>query len=164
MVTSCKRNTLDIICVVLGCDTKKDRTLDSIELINYTFNNFLVVNLKEIIIKNFDIWKNEHLNSFSINKGISSNLELYINENQIPYDTIAINSDSVNNIATPITFTSSYNAPLESDSVIGTLQICIDDKNYFSLDILNKNTVRKKNTFYYFKSFFENYFYYLITN
>ena len=33
LVTACKRNNLDIICVVLGCDTKKFRTQDSIKLI-----------------------------------------------------------------------------------------------------------------------------------
>ena len=34
LVTACKRGNLDIICVVLGCDTKKNRTQDSINLIN----------------------------------------------------------------------------------------------------------------------------------
>ena len=56
LVTACKRGNLDIICVVLGCDTKKNRTQDSINLINYTFNNFSVVNVKNIIDKNFDNW------------------------------------------------------------------------------------------------------------
>ena len=59
LVTSCKRGDLDVICVVLGCDTKKDRGLDSIELINYTFNNFSVVNIKDIIDKNFNDWVSE---------------------------------------------------------------------------------------------------------
>ena len=40
LVTACKRNDMDIICVVLGCDTKKFRTSDSIKLIEYTFSNF----------------------------------------------------------------------------------------------------------------------------
>ena len=40
LVTSCKKGNLDIICVVLGCDTKKDRTQDSVKLIKYIFSNF----------------------------------------------------------------------------------------------------------------------------
>ena len=40
LVTACKRNNMDIICVVLGADTKKFRTQDSIKLINYIFENF----------------------------------------------------------------------------------------------------------------------------
>lgn len=164
LVTSCKRSNLDIICVVLGCDTKKDRTLDSTQLINYTFDNFSVINLKEIIDENFVIWKNEHLNSFSINKGISSKLELYLNEEQIPYNNIAINNDSLNNISTNISFTSDYNAPLEANTVIGTMQVCVDNQNYFSIDILNNNTIYKKDVFYYFRAFLKNYFNYCITS
>ena len=70
LVTSCKRGNLDIICVVLGCDTKKDRTKDSINLINYIFKNYTVVNLKDIIENDFNKWNKEHSNSFIINKGI----------------------------------------------------------------------------------------------
>ena len=164
LVTSCKRNNLDIICVVLGCDTKKDRTLDSTQVINYTFDNFSVVNLKEIIDENFEVWKNEHLNSFSINKGISSKLELYLNEEQIPYNNIAINNDSLNNISTNISFSSDYNAPLEANTVIGTMQVCVDNQAYFSIDILNNNTIYKKDVFYYFRAFLKNYFNYCITS
>ena len=47
LVTACKRNDMDIICVVLGADTKKFRTQDSIKLINYIFENFESVNIKE---------------------------------------------------------------------------------------------------------------------
>ena len=35
LVTSIKRGNMDIISVVLGADTKKDRTKDSIEIIEY---------------------------------------------------------------------------------------------------------------------------------
>ena len=34
LVTACKRNNMDIICVVLGADTKKFRTQDSLSLIH----------------------------------------------------------------------------------------------------------------------------------
>ena len=47
LVTACKRNDMDIICVVLGADTKNYRTKDSIKLIEYTFKNFKPVNIKE---------------------------------------------------------------------------------------------------------------------
>ena len=53
LVTSCKRNDLDFICVVLGCDTKKDRTRDSIKLLDYSFKNFSVVNFKKIATNNY---------------------------------------------------------------------------------------------------------------
>ena len=40
LVTSCTRNSNQIITVVLGCDTKKQRTLDSSKLIEYAFENY----------------------------------------------------------------------------------------------------------------------------
>ena len=50
LVTACKKNNMDIICVVLGADTKKFRTIDSIKLINYVFNNFVVYDLESLKI------------------------------------------------------------------------------------------------------------------
>lgn len=163
LVTSCKRGNLDIICVVLGCDTKKDRTLDSIQLINYTFNNFSVVNIKDIIEENFSNWNSEHLNSFTINKGISSNLELHLNESQIPFDTIAINNSSLNHIETPISFVRNYEAPLFENTVIGEMEININDTTSFTVEILNKNRIGRKNTLYYLDIFIKNYFNYFET-
>ena len=57
LVTACKRNSMDIICVVLGADTKKFRTKDSISLIEYTFNTFEHINIEEFINKEFEKWK-----------------------------------------------------------------------------------------------------------
>ena len=49
LVTSIKRGNLDVICVVLGADTKKDRTRDSAKLIEYTFNKYKEIDIKEKI-------------------------------------------------------------------------------------------------------------------
>lgn len=160
LVTSCKRGNLDIICVVLGCDTKKDRTLDSIKIINYTFSNFSVINIKDIINKNFEDWKNEHQNSFNINKGISSSLELCLDESQIPFETIAVNNCNLDNITTPISFTSNFEAPLIEKTSIGQMLVNINEQNSFSISIFNKNTISKKNTAFYLTTILKNYFNY----
>ena len=49
LVSSAKNNNLDIIVIVLGADTKKIRTTDSIKLINYTFENYETINLADLI-------------------------------------------------------------------------------------------------------------------
>ena len=43
LVTSIKRGNMDIISVVLGADTKRDRTKDSIEIIEYAYANYKIV-------------------------------------------------------------------------------------------------------------------------
>lgn len=53
LVSACKRNELDIITVIIGADTTKQRTADTIKLINYAYNNFEIVNIKEIIENEF---------------------------------------------------------------------------------------------------------------
>lgn len=164
LVTSCKRGNLDIICVVLGCDTKKNRTLDSIELINYTFHQFSVVNIREIIDENFEHWKDENSNSFTIHKGIPSHLEFYLNESQIPFENIAVPNSFLDSICTPISFSQDYEAPLLENTVIGIMDVKIDNSTYFSVEILNQNGIERKNILFYLDMFMENYFNYFRTS
>lgn len=161
LVTSCKRDNLDIICVVLGCDTKKDRTLDSTNLINYIFNNFSVVNLKNLIEKNFEDWKKNSSTKFKIDKGTSSSLNLKLNFEEIPYENIAINNSNINNISTPIYTDFEFIAPLNENAVIGKMDIYIDNTLFFSVNILNENKVERKDISYYLNNFAKNYFLYL---
>ena len=49
LVTACKRGELDIITVVLGANTKKIRTQDSIKLIEYAYKNYQVVDIEKIV-------------------------------------------------------------------------------------------------------------------
>lgn len=51
LVTSVKKEGIDLIIVVLGADTKKMRTEDSIKLISYAYNNYRYINLEEKIRK-----------------------------------------------------------------------------------------------------------------
>ena len=161
LVTSCKRDNLDIICVVLGCDTKKDRTLDSTNLINYIFNNFSVVNLKKLIEKNFEDWEKNSNTKFKIDKGTSSSLNLKLNFEEIPYENIAINNSNINNISTPIYTDFEFIAPLNENAVIGKMDIYIDNTLFFSVNILNENKVERKDILYYLNNFTKNYFLYL---
>ena len=161
LVTSCKRDNLDIICVVLGCDTKKDRTLDSTNLINYIFNNFSVVNLKNLIEKNFEDWEKISSTKFKIDKGTSSSLNLKLNFEEILYENIAINNSNINTISTPIYTNFEFIAPLNENSIIGKMDIYIDNTLFFSVNILNENKVERKDISYYLNNFTKNYFLYL---
>ena len=44
---------MDIICIVLGCDTKNFRSSDSTKLINYSFDNFEYVDIENIVKEKF---------------------------------------------------------------------------------------------------------------
>ena len=157
LVTACKIDNLDVICVVLGCDTKKDRTNDSISLLNYVFDNFTVVNIETIIDTNFENWRLLHINSFTINKGVSQILQLSLDKTQLPYSLVAINNSEIDKINTNISFTSYYEAPIFSNTLIGTLTLEVNNTDYFSLDIKNANTILKKTVYDYFSSLITDY-------
>lgn len=162
LVTSCKRNDLDFICIVLGCDTKKDRTRDSIKLLNYSFKNFSLVNLKNIATSKFQDWNKLHKNSFLINKGKSQNLNLYLNESNFTFENIALKKSEKDSINIEMDFNSYFEAPLCINTKIGKLHLYINDKEYYSIDIFNKNEIERKGIFDYISCIFKNYCYYFV--
>ena len=157
LVTACNRNNLDIICVVLGCDTKNNRTKDSINLINYIYNNYVLLNIEEILINDFNTWYMLHSNSFRINKGISQFLNLTLDKSSIPYSHMAIKKSDLNNISTNISFSSYLESPIMANSLIGNMNFMINENNYFSVNIINTNEIPRKKIFYYFSYMLSNY-------
>ncbi len=157
LVSACKRENLDVICVVLGCDTKKDRTRDSIELINYAFNNFTTINIKDKIESDFKSWQQSHQNCFDVTKGLSSKLNLNIDFNKLPYEQIAIGNSYLNTVNTEITYTSQFSAPLKPNSIIGQINMLVNNNPILSLDFINENYIDKKDTKFYFINILKNY-------
>ena len=96
LVTACKRNNMDIICVVLGADTKKFRTKDSIKLIEYSFKTFTPVDVQGLVNDKFEQWKKDNLNCFEIIKGQTQNVDLKITP--LEFGTIPINNNSIKDI------------------------------------------------------------------
>lgn len=155
LVTACKRNDIDIICVVLGADTKKFRTLDSIKLINYVFDNFEPVNIKNLIDNNFKNWKKENLNKIIINKGSSQNIDLkleYIDKAIIP-----IRKDLIDSIKITINCPLYFETPLESDSNIGNVNISISGYLDFNYKVMNVHEVKHKTWNMYLYDLLKNY-------
>lgn len=155
LVTACKRNDMDIICVVLGADTKKFRTQDSIKLIEYAFKNFTYIDANELAINSFNNWKNENLKYIDINKSSSTSFDFEVRtcENSI----LSINKNDVGNIETTISINAYLEAPISSNAVIGNLTITLRDQTLMSLDIININDINRKNIPYYLNYFFSNY-------
>ena len=157
LVTACKRNSLDYICVVLGCDTKKDRTQDSVDLLNYAFKNFSLIDIKQIALKKFEDWIFSHQNSFYINKGKSNKLDLKISIDDLPFSNIAVKNSEKDNIRAEISYSSYFEAPLYENTRIGKLSLSINPQKCYSVDILNKNEILKKSIYDYSIFIFKNY-------
>ena len=155
LVTACKRDNMDIICVVLGCDTKKFRTQDSIKLIAYTFKNFEYINISEKINEQFEKWKLENIDNFNIYKGTTNNLELKLSDLQNPI--IPIKKDEISLIDITISSKNHLIAPLDENTVIGKITVTVNNNELISLDILNDELIEKKNLIHYFLEILKNY-------
>ena len=159
LVTACKRDDLDVICVVLGADSKKFRTQDSIKLIEYAFSNFEMVDIESIIQEDFSKWESKTSSNFFVNKGASNSINTYLETLQ--YSKYPINKSEINTIRTEFNCTYNFEAPLLPNSQIGILDFYVNNIKTFELNIYSVNSILKKSPFYYFDSFLKNYSNYL---
>lgn len=147
LVTETKRNNMDIITIVLGADTKKDRTKDSVNLIEYTFSKYKMYNLEEQIIKEFNKWKNINEKRILIIKGKTSNPKLALGA--IEKAIIPICDDD--KIEYSINALTEVEAPVEQWNVMGTLTVKLNGEILENIDIVNINEVQKRDWKDYFK-------------
>ena len=147
LVTETKRNNMDIITIVLGADTKKDRTKDSVNLIEYTFSKYKMYNLEEQIIEEFNKWKNINEKRILIIKGKQSNPKLALGA--IEKAIIPICDDD--KIEYSINALTEVEAPVEQWNVMGTLTVKLNGEILENIDIVNINEVQKRDWKDYFK-------------
>lgn len=147
LVTETKRNNMDIITIVLGADTKKDRTKDSVNLIEYTFSKYKMYNLEEQIIEEFNKWKNINEKRILIIKGKTSNPKLALGA--IEKATIPVcDNDKIEYSINALT---EVEAPVEQWNVMGTLTVKLNGEILENIDIVNVNEVQKRDWKDYFK-------------
>lgn len=155
LVTACKRNNMDLICIVLGCDTKKFRGQDSTKLINYCFYNFEYVNIRNLLTHKLNDWKNDNKNYFNIIKGVSTKLDIKFSDPSS--DVIPIKKDEINNINVRFSINKNLAAPITVDNIIGNYEIFSSTNTIYSGDIISNNAIDKKNIKYYLFDFLKNY-------
>ena len=155
LVTSCKRGDMDIICVVLGCDTKNFRTSDSTKLINYAFDNFQYINIEDLINVEFNKWKEENPNYFNIEKGTSQDLQISILKPDTPI--IPIKKDEISSLKVDFYNNNELSAPVYTNTNVGKFRVYTSLKTILEGDIVSNQDINKKDIFYYFKDFLKNY-------
>ena len=155
LVTSIKRDNMDLICIVLGADTKKDRTKDSITLIEYAFKNFQLINIQEKIVNEFSNWKICNSSSINVKKGFYKNVDIVLED--LPYNFLPINSNHPNDISIYIYCNPNLEAPLPAKSSIGYLTVSIDNKTVLTLNIYNSNEISKKVPINFYKDLLSEY-------
>lgn len=155
LVTSVSRNGFNIITVVLGADTKKIRTKDSISLIEYTYSNYELVDLEKIVQQKFDIWRTINENSIYVYKGKKNKLTTKIEDYK--YKIYPVKKDKVKDIKVEIeNMQMNFEAPVIKNKKIGDLVISISEEEIMRIDILTNNNVQRKGIREYILESLEN--------
>lgn len=137
LVTSVKRGDMDLIIVVLGADTRKDRAKDTIKLIEYVSKKYQNINIEEIVEKEFEMWKQINQDRIYIYKGMS-NVELELEKINVK-QAVLENEPTVEIDA--ITY---LEAPIEKGSRIGTLVVKTNTEIIEEIEIKVANRVNKR--------------------
>lgn len=152
LVTSAKRDDMDIICIALGADTKKFRTTDSIKMIEYAFKTYQMVNVEEIVKQNVSNWIAE--NHIRVEKGKESEIKICLDS--IPYKEYPIKKWEAEDIYIQVESVSEVKAPIEEGGKIGSITVLNENNILFVVDLLVEKTVKKKQVQDYFFQMLSN--------
>lgn len=152
LVTCINRNDFEIITVVLGADTKKFRTEDSIKLIEYTYKNYKIIDIQETVNKKFLEWKKMNESRITIEKA-KNNANLNLSYNKLKQNIIPIKNTDLDKIEIEIYCLNYLKAPVEDDKIIGNMKIKLNDEVIETVNIVNKGKLEKKNKKDYFFDF-----------
>ena len=143
LVTSITRNGRQLITIVLGCDTKKQRTKDTIELINYGYSNFEEVNIYKDIRKNIEI---------EVEKANCSKHELVITGNKI----MLLKNGESEKITYQYEIKKEFTAPLQQNEKIGEIFVLIENEVIDMVELRVPTEIRRKNVLEYMLELIED--------
>lgn len=147
LVSACKRGNLDIIVVVLGADTKKIRTQDSINLINYIFSSYKYINVSSTINNAFSNYLNYFKNNVNLEKTTDTpKLKLQKLSN---YDFPLQTNGSVK-LTSKIYTIDKFSPNISSNSKIGTFYLYNNSDIICEIDILLEEPLNRISWDYYF--------------
>ena len=150
LVTSVNRDGFNIISVVLGADTKKIRTRDSIKLIEYIYSNYEQVNLNELIEREYINWCNINKNRIKIDKSKNNNIKFGLEKYDV--EKYPIKNEDIKDIKIEIkNGRLYYEAPVNKDTSVALLRIYLKDEKILDLNIYIENEIKRKTFIDYFK-------------
>lgn len=153
LVTYVDRNNFEIITVVLGADTKKIRTQDSIKLIEYAYKNYGYINIEEKVIEKFEEWKKINQNRFQVEKGKKQNVKIEMED--IKNKIMPIKNSKKDNIDIEINCLFNLKAPVNEKDVVGSVKITVDGEVIEVSNIYIKESIEKKTRIDYYKEFIQ---------
>ena len=148
LVTSVNRDGMNIITVVLGADTKKDRTNGSVKLIEYAYKNYTIYNLEDIINEKYQEWKN--INEKRINIVQGKNETIITKLDKIDNYYIPIKKQDIDNVKVEIYSLKEMEAPIYENDYIGKLIVYNGEEKIEELCIRSNVSIERLTFLDYF--------------
>lgn len=141
---SAKRDGMQLIAVVLGSPTSKDRFAAASSLLNFGFSNYAVTEYGE---------KGEDVREIRVKQGKENVVLAKVAENS----SVLIKKGREKDVKTHINLPEELNAPIKKGEIIGEIIVTLDGKNISRTDLIAGSEVKKKNIFDNFKALFKDY-------
>lgn len=152
LVSSVKRNGMEIIAVTLGSQSSQIRIKDSISILNYCFNNYQLVDLRNLCHEKIEV---------ELLKGRKETIiAKYKNEYMIPMKKSELKEVKIKRI-----FTDKLYAPVEKEMPLGKIEFKVNNEKIGEIVVVAAEDVKKMSfKEYYIKIFkefcdIEKYFY-----
>lgn len=134
IVTSAKKDNIELLAVVFGSETIKDRYEDCINLFNYGFENYSYQNL---------VQKNDVIDNIYVKGATNETREL----NVLAKDNIKVlmkKSTGLNNIERNVEINENLSAPIAENEVVGKISYVIDGESFYT-ELIAEHTVTPSN-------------------
>jgi len=146
LVTATNREGFEIITVVLGADTKKIRTQDSVKLIEYAYKEYQLADVENLIKTEYENWCNINKRRITVYKGVIKRPEIYIEEGK--YTLYPLKKDEILEIESEAKL--KFEAPLPTNTEVGKIFVKVGDNVIDEIAIKTSHTVQKKSVLNYF--------------
>lgn len=140
---------------MLGADSKKIRTIDSVKVLNYIFKNYTKIDISNIIYEEFYKFENYFSENIIVEK---SNDKPMIELEKISNTIFPLQKDELSSISSEIYSLNLLHTPMKSNTKIGEINIKSDNEILLSSNILLKNNLAKKDIKTYYKELLQNFF------
>ena len=145
LVGSATKNGRQVITVVFGEHTSSSRINDTVKLLDYSFNNYVLTNLCDLFDINFKI---------AIEKGEKSNIApIYENKLILPLTT-----QEKQNITVKKHYNQNIIAPIKQNQTIGQVDFMLNDVLLGRVNIISQQEVERLNYLDYYKNILNNFF------
>ena len=139
LTATAKKNNMRLISVVMGVESSDLRSADTVKLLNYGFNSYILKTIYK---------KDNPIATININKSKKDIYKAYLKE-----DATILEDKTSSNKKTYSYEISLYNkqAPLKKNNTVGKVTILENNKEIKDIDLIVKEDVNKANIFNYLK-------------